>query len=484
MKTITPVFILLLYCLQLQAQNLVPNPGFEEYNACPYSPPTPNGYLPNIAYSPAYDSFPTVLGWVNPLLSSTPDYFNICDTIINGHGVPFNVEGYQLAHTGEAYTGIYTYVHQQDALDDYREYIEAKILQPLIVGHKYMISFYVSPTASQIVFGSPVFVDKIGAYLSDSMINADPPYQDAYISVTPSIESPQGVYISDTSGWTKISGIYTAQGGEQWITLGHFLNGPQTDSFLVNYEDSDEYSYIYIDDVCVMDMTANTHDTTMCVSNLPTTITGIDAPGSYLWNTGDTTATLQVSEPGTYWRRATGDCLYYTDTITVAVIPSAHLGNDTSVCGQTPLPLNTNAQPGVHYQWSTGDTTCCITATSSGLYTVQASNMCGVSTDSIQVTMYTPCDECVWAPSAFTPNNDGKNDVFKVVARCPLQYYSISIFNRWGQQVFTATTPEDSWDGTYKGVQQEGVFFYYITYQTNLPNATKEMLKGDVTVIR
>src|ERR1700748_3236342 len=105
MKAIFSIFILLLGCVNLQAQNLVPNPSFEQYNNCPYWILGPNGYPYNIAYSPAYDSFPTVLYWVSPLSISGAGYFNICDTIVGGHGVPSNSEGYQLAHTGNAYIG-------------------------------------------------------------------------------------------------------------------------------------------------------------------------------------------------------------------------------------------------------------------------------------------------------------------------------------------------------------------------------------------
>jgi OOP family OmpA-OmpF porin len=100
-RNISIIICLLLCCSQLKAQNLVPNPSFEDYNNCPSS--ISNGYP--IAYSPAYHNFPTALYWVTPLIT-TPDYFNICDTTKQGHGVPDNSAGFQIPHSGNAYAGM------------------------------------------------------------------------------------------------------------------------------------------------------------------------------------------------------------------------------------------------------------------------------------------------------------------------------------------------------------------------------------------
>src|ERR1041385_5129573 len=68
----------------------------------------------------------------------------------------------------------------------------------------------------------------------------------------------------------------------------------------------------------------------------------------------------------------------------------------------------------------------------------------------------------LYIPSAFTPNNDGINDVFGVNGE-GLQNFHIMVYDRWGQVIFETTNPHQNWDGKYKGVQVEsGVYTYEI----------------------
>jgi gliding motility-associated-like protein len=86
-------------------------------------------------------------------------------------------------------------------------------------------------------------------------------------------------------------------------------------------------------------------------------------------------------------------------------------------------------------------------------------------------------------PSAFSPNNDGVNDVFRLLGN-NVAMLEWGIFNRWGTMVYQAqTNNNEGWDGTHKGIDQElGVYVYYviITYTDN----TTERRKGNVTLIR
>lgn len=86
-------------------------------------------------------------------------------------------------------------------------------------------------------------------------------------------------------------------------------------------------------------------------------------------------------------------------------------------------------------------------------------------------------------PSAFSPNNDGMNDVFRIVNMKFQRVLEFRIFNRWGQQVFETTDPKGGWDGTYKGVPQEaGVYGYIIRIAT--PDGKVKSFQGDVTLVR
>jgi gliding motility-associated-like protein len=73
-----------------------------------------------------------------------------------------------------------------------------------------------------------------------------------------------------------------------------------------------------------------------------------------------------------------------------------------------------------------------------------------------------PLDFKIWIPNAFTPNDDGNNDVFKIKAR-NIREYSISIFDTWGRNVFSSTDIDNSWDGNYEGKPcPEGVYIFVL----------------------
>ena len=96
-------------------------------------------------------------------------------------------------------------------------------------------------------------------------------------------------------------------------------------------------------------------------------------------------------------------------------------------------------------------------------------------------------DNCClpFIPNAFTPNNDGNNDRFRIKFVGDITIERFSIYNRWGQEVFFTKNPTDSWDGTYNDVPQDGgTFFYYLKGTCGNTSPTPLELKGDVTLIR
>jgi gliding motility-associated-like protein len=103
---------------------------------------------------------------------------------------------------------------------------------------------------------------------------------------------------------------------------------------------------------------------------------------------------------------------------------------------------------------------------------------------SVKVKLY-DCDKCLFVPSAFTPNNDGLNDVFHIRMVCPIRHFGIKVFNRFGQVVYTSYYLNQGWDGKFNGEPVDiGTYLYEITYTPDLLNAHELHKKGDVTVIR
>lgn len=84
----------------------------------------------------------------------------------------------------------------------------------------------------------------------------------------------------------------------------------------------------------------------------------------------------------------------------------------------------------------------------------------------------------LYVPSAFTPNGDGLNDIFRIPPNVSLQLKDLSVYNRWGQKVFSTTDISKGWDG----VNYPSGLYIYVIYGTN--NKGPVYMKGSVTLIR
>lgn len=94
-----------------------------------------------------------------------------------------------------------------------------------------------------------------------------------------------------------------------------------------------------------------------------------------------------------------------------------------------------------------------------------------ISKSNIVCVPYTPV---VFIPTAFSPNNDGLNDMFTPVF-LGLSYYSLRVYNRWGQEVYSTsnTNPNNGWDGTINGEEAEaGLYIWVFSATSILSNTT------------
>jgi gliding motility-associated-like protein len=111
------------------------------------------------------------------------------------------------------------------------------------------------------------------------------------------------------------------------------------------------------------------------------------------------------------------------------------------------------------------------------VYTLSAISSYGcTSADNVLVKVVTG----IYIPTAFTPNNDGKNDTWKIPFLDPEFDAEVNVFNRNGQLVYHCKDAIVSWDGMFNGIlQPTGVYVYLVTFKT-----TSLKLKGTVTLIR
>ncbi len=208
---------------------------------------------------------------------------------------------------------------------------------------------------------------------------------------------------------------------------------------------------------------------------------------NYLWSTGDTTQNITVSKEGVYFLQTLDHCGLHTDNIRVNVdtIPTGliNLGNDTTLClnsTDTPVVLTANT-PLPNYIWSTGETTWQITVNERGYYKLQSNFRCGTISDSIFVE---ECPPKIFFPNAFTPDNDGTNDVFRAVV-VNTRVDLMIIYNRWGQKIYESTDPLPEWNGTVNNEDSPKGLYAYVVYYSDAESGYKQKQKrGTVMLMR
>ena len=232
--TLLPCYcVLLLFPYTTAAQNLVPNPSFEELDTCPYII--------------GFQGQSKPINWEK--WNQSPEYFHSCALPVNGSdtllSVPQNGFGFQYAWEGDAYVGMGIY----DGANDFREYAGCELLVPLQVGQTYYLSLYYNMAMggnywapnwasnnmgvlftmqSNVWSGltGPPFVLRNYAHLYDPVVN------------------------TDTAGWTLLSGSFVADSAYQYMVLGNFFSDALTDTIHV-LGASSLGAYAFVDGVCV-----------------------------------------------------------------------------------------------------------------------------------------------------------------------------------------------------------------------------------------
>lgn len=87
-------------------------------------------------------------------------------------------------------------------------------------------------------------------------------------------------------------------------------------------------------------------------------------------------------------------------------------------------------------------------------------------------------------PSGFTPNNDGKNDVLSPTIADEYLLQEFSIYNRWGQKIFSTKEKDTGWNGKIKGVIQDSGVYIWVINVIETGTGIKEEKKGTFVLIR
>ena len=222
----------------IQSQNLIRNGSFESYNT-PINWNWWGGDFVGYYVNPADTVMIDWEGYQSPdfLTTACPHTYS---------GVPINLFGYSNAKNGNGYVGLVAYA--RGGYD--KEYIYQQLSQPLQSGKVYCLSFYVN-RADRFTYA----IKNIGALFTNSLPSTTNIFE---INAIPQVVHTVS-FISDTTQWTEIQGCFTANGGEQCITIGNFTSNFNTDTLNTNSTNlvpgREGTSYYYIDDITLIDQT-------------------------------------------------------------------------------------------------------------------------------------------------------------------------------------------------------------------------------------
>lgn len=191
------------------AQNLVPNPGFEETDSC---------------------TFGLGLGELHHWYSAngTPDHLQSCQPYGTANGLPLNLFTFQQPFEGNSCVGIFTY--HQNGLDEQREWIMTPLVEPLVPGQTYYCSFRANAG-----FGGNAQYPQI--WLANDKVGMLFTMQDRpWLWGDPEPSRPNTAHLLhptvllDTVGWTLVSGSFVADSAYHYVMIGQFFSNALTDT--------------------------------------------------------------------------------------------------------------------------------------------------------------------------------------------------------------------------------------------------------------
>ncbi|MBU6155204.1 MAG: gliding motility-associated C-terminal domain-containing protein [Bdellovibrionales bacterium] len=477
------------------AQNLVVNPGFEQFSSCPGG-----SFGLNSGANP---------GWSGP---STEYYTSRPGCTDPVYGLSSNYAGTQDLVTetsGDSYAGVRVYASWGGT---YRERIYGTLSEPTVPGITYQYSMKVSlaETSSMVAAG-------FGMGFTDSLITSTyylgtepPPLHGHHI---------QSTMVTDMLNWTTLTGSITATAGVQHITIGTLGNPTSTVTLGGDFPNS----YYFVDDVeltCTPAFVFSVTPRPACdalpqlhvqTPNAAFTHWTLTTPNGQTFTSDQFVSSSTVSiqeifpeelfaQEGMYSLKAESGCQssqlldFGTHTFEIRhtqappIIPqfSGFVGTDAAAWVQAPFQLPAGSVIETEGQHS-----------GSGNY--QAPNGCSVPV-SIPLLALAPTQEMLiaqeaqenenfFAPNAFTPDGDGINEAWHPAGQNVV--YSVVIFDRWGSVVFEANdvpiheAKHHAWLGGYRGGQyaEPGTYAYRAHYRGIKNSVTKEV-SGSIQLIR
>ncbi|HAP01054.1 MAG TPA: hypothetical protein DCQ93_03925 [Bacteroidetes bacterium] len=245
-------------------------------------------------------------------------------------------------------------------------------------------------------------------------------------------------------------------------------------------------------------------DTAICDGDCISFVnTSLGNPAGYLWiipgaqpdtSTSANPAYVCFNNPGNYDVTLIAFDSSEADTVTYPLYITVNSGtgvstniDSTTVFAGTAVQLE--ASGGVSYHWypntflnndSIANPIATPTDTINYVVVMVDANGCS-SSETVIINVLPP--ETVWAPTAFTPNNDKSNDLFNIQTSGIILNYVLKIYDRWGGMVFSTNDHNEGWDGSFHNKPLNvGVYVYY--YRIEYIDGFVLDGSGDVTLLK
>ncbi|MFQ5448152.1 MAG: gliding motility-associated C-terminal domain-containing protein, partial [Saprospiraceae bacterium] len=205
------------------------------------------------------------------------------------------------------------------------------------------------------------------------------------------------------------------------------------------------------------------------------------------WNTGDTAVSIEALQDGTYAVNVSDGYCYAADTASISFVstllggqPALTLPADTTVCLQdlpfSLMPVSSFTDTFLLNLVPAGDLP--LSLNEEGTYVVSALIEDCLFNDTFLLDVK-DCRPAVYLPNAFSPNDDGINDLFFPQGK-NFTSSKLLIFDRWGGMIHSSEGPAANWDG---GNASAGVYVYAFEFFDTRTNE-KKRIEGEVTLVK
>jgi gliding motility-associated-like protein len=514
------------------AQNLVPNPSFEEIDSIPCKWAARGEF--NVFFK----------DWFQPTRGTTDVYSTFVDSSCFAHcySTHEGALGHQAPKSGNVYSAVVTSGFGCSGWG-YREYVSVKLKQQLNPNLTYYGEMYISHADY-----ANRATNNIGMFFTKDSIAMHDIWDCGNIEGIPQINEDNIIY--DNDNWVKVSGYFNIDQPVQYLVIGNLYEEDETIIEDVGFF-KDTYGHwagrYFLDDILVRPVLVVTPDTLVCQGNS----VELKASGSpiYGWvnkkypadiletdstflvtpvvtteyivygyrDTVSVTVTvpeqlndtsicdgdsikiplvferkddkykgdsiLTISQSGVYEinRRYPGCILSDVISIKIKPNPILDLGSDSLICKVDTVLLDVS-EPNATFIWDDSTTNPLRIVTEPGNYYVEGWLDGCYNKKAINITLE-KCDTELIMPNVFTPNDDKINDSFTPISIIGMAKTSFLIFNRYGKILFKTQSLDISWDGTYnRKMVPSGVYYWQIDALDRNGNQNRQ--KGTISLIK